>query len=49
MKQQERNAVKEKTKVKALPGNIKVTMGKSMVEKFDYAKAASASSKGFKK
>ena len=48
MKQQETHTVKEKTKVKPLPGNIKIIMGKSMVDKFEYAKAASAGSKGFK-
>jgi hypothetical protein len=49
MKQQENHIVKEKIKIKALPGNIKPTIGKSMIEKYEYAKAASASSKGFKK
>ena len=49
MKQQETTTVKEKAKIKALPGNIKPTMGKSMVNKYEYAKAASAASKGFKK
>jgi hypothetical protein len=49
MKQRETHTTKEKIKIKALPGNIKPTMGKSMIEKYEYAKAASASSKGFKK
>ncbi|MCW3111406.1 MAG: hypothetical protein JWQ09_5912 [Segetibacter sp.] len=49
MKQQENHTIKEKTKVKPLPGNIKVTIGDSMVKKFEHAKAVSASIKGFKK
>ena len=49
MKQQENNIVKEKTKVKALPGNVKLVMGKSMTDKLEHAKAISASIKGFKK
>jgi len=49
MKQQETNTVKEKIKVKPLPGNIKLTMGKSMVDKYEHAKSVSASAKGFKK
>lgn len=49
MKQQETQQVKEKSKVKPLPGNIKPTMGKSMIDKYEHAKAASAGSKGFKK
>lgn len=49
MKQQETSTVKEKSKFKALPGNIKPTMSKSMIDKYEYSKAASASSKGFKK
>ena len=49
MKHQETNSVKEKTKVKPLPGNIKITMGKSMLDKYEHAKAASAGSKEFKK
>jgi hypothetical protein len=49
MKQEEAHTVKEKTKVKPLPGNIKPIMGKSMIDKYEHAKAVSASAKGFKK
>jgi hypothetical protein len=49
MKQQENHIVKEKTKVKALPNNVKLVMGKSMDDKLQHAKAVSASIKGFKK
>lgn len=49
MKQQENHIVKEKVKVKPLPGNIKLTVSKSMNEKYEHAKAVSASIKGFKK
>ena len=48
MKHHEGHIVKDKTKVKALPGNIKLTTGKSMNDKFEHAKAVSASIKGFK-
>ncbi len=49
MKQKENHIVKEKIQVKPLPGNVKITMGDSMVKKFEHAKAVSASIKGFKK
>ena len=49
MKQQEIHTVKEKVQVKPLPGNVKVTMGDSMVRKFEHAKTISASIKGLKK
>lgn len=49
MKRQENDNVKEKIRVKPLPGNVKVTMGNSMVKKFEHAKAVSASIKDFKK
>ena len=45
MKQQETHPVKDKTKVKPLPGNIKLKMGNSMNEKFEHAKRLSASIK----
>ncbi len=49
MKRQEDYTVKEKVQVKPLPGNVKITMGDSMVKKFEHAKAVSGSIKGFKK
>jgi hypothetical protein len=49
MKHQENHIVKEKTKVKALPGNVKLVIGKSMNDKLEHAKAISASITGFKK
>lgn len=49
MKQQENNIVKDKIQVKPLPGNVKVTLGESMVKKLEHAKTLSASIKGLKK
>ena len=49
MKKHEIDTVKEKLRVKPLPGNIKVISGESMVKKFEHAKTVSASIKGFKK
>ncbi len=49
MKREERYIAKDKIQVKPLPGNVKVTMGISMVKKFEHAKVVSASIKNFKK
>jgi hypothetical protein len=49
MKQQENNVVKVKAKIRKLPGNVKVTVGESMIKKLEHAQAISASIKGFKK
>jgi len=48
MKQQESDIVKEEVKVEPLPGNIKLTMGKSIKDKHEHAKTVSASIKGSK-
>ena len=49
MKQQDSHINSGKAKIKALPGNVKLTIGESIVKKYEFAKAVSASIKGFKK
>jgi hypothetical protein len=49
MKPAENNTKKEETPIKPLPGNVKVTMGESMVKKIEHSKAVASSIKGYKK
>ena len=48
MKTFEKDSVKEKKKSKVKPFPGKLAYGQSMVDKFEHAKALSASIKGFK-